>query len=90
MFRLTGSSPAAAKRARLTYREENEDLSLAGGEKRIVTKSDAGRLMLDALKPYPLEVVLTLTITNADEQLSKGEDCTCLLLVGVRGGAQGL
>lgn len=60
---------------------------MAGGEKRMVSKSEAGRLMLDALKPSPLEVVLTLTVTNTDEQLPKGEYCTCtsLLMLGGEG-----
>ena len=42
-------------------------MGLAGADDKImISKSEGGRLLLDALKPSPLEVVLTLNMANVD------------------------
>lgn len=38
----------------------------SGEGKRRVSTKEAGRCMVDALKPYPLEVLLTLNSTSSD------------------------
>lgn len=58
-----------AKRQRRHYREGDEGLGLEAGRRKISLK-EAGRCMLDALKPSPLDVVLTLNDTT--------KDCKCL------------
>lgn len=60
-------SSVAAKRQRRHYDQEEEGRGLVGGGgegKRIFSTKEAGRSMLDALKPSPMEILLTLNKIN--------------------------